>query len=358
MYFDREGWVSMRFENTYLEGFGSVLPEEVVLSTDIEDQLAPLYERFGLHQGRLELMSGIAERRFWPRGTMPSEVSAEAGRRALSASKTSADQIECLLHTSVSRDCLEPATAAFVHRKLGLKPDVSMFDISNACLGFLNGMVVLANMIELGQVKRGMIVAGESSRQLVETTINHLLENESLTRKDFKSAFASLTIGSGAVALVMSHRSVSESGHRLLGGAVRASSDDNHLCRGTADTGFSRDATMVMNTDSETLLEAGCELAVRTWAIAKEQLGWHNDSVDRVFTHQVGVAHRDRLYDVLKLDPSLDFSTLEFLGNVGSVSLPITMALGIEKNMPKTGENIAMMGIGSGLNCIALGVQW
>ncbi len=348
----------MRFEHVCFEAFGSVLPEQVVTSVDIERQLAPLYERFGLHEGRLELMSGIRARRFWTPGVMPSEVSAEAGRRALQASRTPARQIECLLHTSVSRDCLEPATAAFVHEKLGLEPHVTMFDISNACLGFLNGMLVLANMIELGQVKKGLIVAGESSRQLVETTIKQLLADETLTRKSFKSAFASLTIGSGAAALVMAHRSVSHAGHRLLGGAVRASSDGNHLCRGTADTGFSRDAAMIMNTDSEMLLVAGCDLAVETWALAKEELGWSNDNVDRCFTHQVGVAHRDRLYEILELNPALDFSTLETLGNVGSVSLPITMAQGVDQRTPSPGEKIAMLGIGSGLNCIMLGAEW
>jgi len=348
----------MTFEHVRLEAFGYVLPEQVVTSLEIEQQLAPLYERFGLHQGRLELMSGIRQRRFWRPGAVPSDVSAEAGRRALQASGTPAEQTECLLHTSVSRDCLEPATASFVHEKLGLMPHVAMFDISNACLGFLNGMLVLANMIELGQVNRGLIVAGESSRQLVETTIRQLLADDTLTKKDFKKAFASLTIGSAAVALVMAHASVSQTGHRLLGGAVRACSDDNHLCRGTVDTGFSRDATMAMNTDSETLLVAGCRLAAETWTLTKEELGWTNDSVDRCFTHQVGVAHRDRLYELLDLDPSLDFPTLEFLGNVGSASLPSTMAIGIDKNRTSPGERMAMLGIGSGLNCIMLGVQW
>ena len=54
-------------------------------------------------------------------------------------------------------------------------------------------------MIELGQVRRGLIVAGESSRQLVRTTIAQLLKAPKLTRQDLKAAFASLTIGSGAV---------------------------------------------------------------------------------------------------------------------------------------------------------------
>ncbi len=346
------------YKHVCLEAFGYALPETVVTSAQIERELAPVYERFNLHEGRLEMMTGIRERRFWDNGTLPSDASTRAGRRALEASGVSPQQVECLLHTSVSRDCLEPATASVVHDHLGLPDRSVIYDISNACLGFLNGMVSLANMIELGQVKRGLIVAGESSRQLVRTTIDQLLKARNLTRRDLKNAFASLTIGSGAVALVMTHDSVSQTDHHLLGGVIRTASQHNDLCRGSADTGFEPDAVMSMRTDAETLLDGGCALAGRTWKDFKQALGWSARDIDRTFCHQVGAAHRERFYQAIDLDESKDFSTFEFLGNVGSVSLPLTMAMGLERHPPPPGANIAMLGIGSGLSCVMLGSRW
>jgi len=341
-----------------LEAFGYVLPEEVVSSADLERELAPVYRKFGLHEGRLELMSGIRERRFWPEGTLPSDASARAGRQALERAGVRANEIECLMHTAVSRDFLEPATAAVVHERLNLPRRSLLFDVSNACLGFLNGMLSLASMIELGQVKRGLVVAGESSRQLVRSTIEQLLKTPRLTREDLKVAFASLTIGSGAVALVMTHESVSRTNHHLTGGVVRAATEHNHLCRGSEDTGFGPDASMTMRTDSETLLIGGCVLAAETWEDFKSTLRWSNDDVDRVYCHQVGETHRDRFYDAIGLDPAKDFATFPFLGNVGSVSLPLTMAMGIERQPPAPGARIGMLGIGSGLSCVMLGVRW
>ncbi len=353
------GWRWMfRYEHVCFEGFGYVLPTRVVTSAQIERDLAPVYERFGLHEGRIELMTGIRERRFWDEGTLPSDAGTRAGRRALKQSGVVAGEIECLIHTSVSRDFLEPATASVVHDNLSLPDRSVMYDISNACLGFLNGIVSLANMIELGQVKKGLIVAGESSRQLVRTTIDRLIHAPKLTRQDFKAAFASLTIGSGAVALVMTHDSISQTGRRLVGGVIRSATEHNDLCRASADTGFGADAAMTMRTQAETLLDSGCALAVETWAEFQEALGWTNGDVDRSFCHQVGLAHRDRLYQVLGLDTAKDFSTFEFLGNVGSVSLPLTMAMGIERDPPEPGERIALLGIGSGLSSAMLGVQW
>jgi 3-oxoacyl-[acyl-carrier-protein] synthase III len=348
----------LQYQSVCLEGFGYSLPEHVVTSSEIERELADVYARFGLHEGRLELMTGIRERRFWDDDSVPSDGSTRAGRHALERTDTRPQEIECLIHGSVSRDFLEPATASVVHDNLRLPRESMLYDISNACLGFLNGMISLANMIELGQIRKGLVVAGESSRSLVHTTIAQLRRATRLTRRELKSAFASLTIGSGAVAAVMSHVSVSKSRHRIIGGVVRSSTEHNHLCRGSADTGFSGDASMSMNTDSETLLVHGCELARSTWVDFVQATGWPADTLARTYCHQVGSAHRDRFYQAIGLDARKDYSTFEFLGNVGSVSLPLTMALGVERDPPVKQDRIAMLGIGSGLSCIMLGVEW
>ena len=84
----------MRYRDVCIEAVSYALPERVVSSLEIEGWLRPLYERIGLHEGRLELMSGIRERRFWPAGTLPSEASAQAGRRALAAAAETAMQAE------------------------------------------------------------------------------------------------------------------------------------------------------------------------------------------------------------------------------------------------------------------------
>jgi acyl-CoA:acyl-CoA alkyltransferase len=240
--------VAMLYRHVCIEAFGYELPSNILSSAAIEDKLAPLYEKLKLPQGRLELMSGIRERRLWDEGTTPSQVSARAGAEALKNAGADPADIECLLHTSVCRDFIEPASGTLVHRALNLSKDATVYDISNACLGFLNGMVSMANMIELGQIKKGLVVAGENSRQLVETTIETLLNHPNPTRDNIKEAFASLTIGSGACALVMAHDSVSKFKHRLVGGAARCATEFNHLCRGNAGN---------MSTDSETLLQEG-----------------------------------------------------------------------------------------------------
>ncbi len=299
-------------------------------------------------------MTGIHSRRFWNPGTRPSQGAVLAGRKAMEQASIAQDDIGCLLFTSVSRDMMEPATAAFVHRSLGLSPQCQIFDISNACLGFLNGMITLANMIELGQVKSGLLVAGETAEGLLESTLAHMLSDQRLTRKTIKPLFASLTIGSGAVALVMTDKSFHDSGHFLTGGSYRAHTDHNDLCQG----GQNAEQGTLMSTDSELLLEKGVETAAHCWSDFKQELGWSAESIDRFFCHQVGNAHARLLFERLQLDEDKNFETLSILGNVGSVSAPITLAMGIEQGALQSGQCGAVLGIGSGINSLMLGVQW
>ncbi|HEY4711802.1 MAG TPA: 3-oxoacyl-ACP synthase III [Dehalococcoidia bacterium] len=349
----------MQYKKVCVESFGHELPETIVTSLSLEERLAPIYKKFNLSYGRLEIMTGIRERRFWDDGVTPSQASIKAAEKAISKSGIKKEDIGCLLHTSVSRDFLEPATATVVHDSLGLPPTATIFDISNACLGFINGMVTLANMIELGQIKAGIVVGCESSKRLIDTTIYKLLKEPDITRDKLKLAFATLTLGSGAVAAVLTHSSLSQDGHKLLGGVTRAASQHNDLCRIEADTSFvDLDELPDMHTDYEGVLKNGLKLAPDTWEATKQEIGWKNSDIDRVFTHQVSAVHSKLLFKTLGLDEAKDFSTVDYLGNIGSVSLPITMAIGIDQGRLNTGDKVAMLGIGSGIVCLMLGLEW
>lgn len=348
----------MRFQHVCLEAFAYTLPDEIVTSDEIETRLQPVYDRLNLPAGRLELMTGIRERRFFPRGTRPSDISSITAAKAIAASGIPAERFGALIHGSVCRDQLEPATACSVHRAAGLLPSVFVMDASNACLGLLNGALLIANMIELGQIQAGIVVGTEDGRGLVEGTIESLLKDPKLTRQDMKSAFASLTIGSASAAIVLCDRKLSRTGNQLLGAHCLADSSHNKLCEGGVEFSESHDNRPRMQTDSEALLHAGVSLAKRNWEETKRTLGWRNADVQKAFTHQVGKAHRKLLYESLLLNHEIDFGTVEFLGNTGAVALPTTAAIGIERGHLKRGENVALLGIGSGLNCVMLGMRY
>jgi len=348
----------MKYTNVCIEAFTHCLPEEVITTDSLEKRCEPLYERLNLPEGRLEALTGIKERRVWTAGKTPGQQSMLTVQKLMEQTQFDPTKIGALIHGSVCRDYLEPATACSVHRALNFPPSGFVYDISNACLGIVSGMIQIADMIELGHIEAGIVVGTESSRSLMETTIRHLNTDMSLTRKSVKSAFASLTIGSGSAAVLLAHRNISRTGNRLLGGAVHAETQFCDLCRSDTDQSGGDTMNPLMQTDSEALMKEGVAAAGRCFERFLSAIGWSRNDIDKTFCHQVGRAHQKLLFDTLGIPPELNFSTLEYLGNTGSAALPTAAAIGIESGFVPDGSRVALLGIGSGINVIMLGVEW
>lgn len=346
----------MFFQRVAIESIGFTLPPEVVSSEELERQLEPAYQRLRLPEGRLELMSGIRQRRFWPRGSSIGGPSVTSARLALEASGLSPNDIGCLIHASVCRDYLEPATACRVHAALGLGPNCWVYDVSNACLGLLSGMVQIASLIEQGVIRAGIVVGTESSRNLVESTIAALNQDQQLTRQSIKPSFASLTIGSGSCAILLTDRDLSRTDNRLLHCVARAECEHHALCQSDNDQAGSA-MQPLMQTDSEQLLHAGLGVGVRTFDQLLQE-GLSRDELNASVCHQVGATHRRMMLESLGLPTDKDFSTFHWLGNTGSVALPTALAMGLRSEAIKPESHVALLGIGSGINSVMMSTTW
>lgn len=348
----------MKYENVCIEAFAATFPEEVVTTDDLESQFSELYDRLKLPLGRLELMTGIKERRLWSKGRLPGDQSVDTVERLLHSTGFDRSLVGAFIHASVCRDYQEPATACSVHQRLKLPRQSVIFDISNACLGLLTGMIQVANAIELGQIKAGIVVGTENSRPLMETTIRMLNEDRSITRQNIKGVFASLTIGSGSAAVLLTHRKYSQTGNQLCGAVVESNTDQSHLCRSAIDVSAGGSGEgQLMWTDSETLLHEGVATAKTGFARLQSELNWKPSSFDRFFCHQVGKAHQKLLFEELGLDDEKSFVTLPYLGNTGSVALPTATALGTATGFASQ-HRIGLLGIGSGINVVMMGIDW
>lgn len=346
----------MRYEQVNIAGLGYELPAQVVTSRELEARLGPVYARLHLKPGQFEALTGIRERRWWPAGQTMAAGAIAAGRKALAASGVPVEEIGAVIYGAVCRDNLEPATACEVADGLGIGKQANVYDVSNACLAVINGIMQAANAIELGQIRAGLVVACESAREIVEITIGQMLEARSI--EDVRLKLATLTGGSGAIGVVVAHASLVAGGRRVIGGVARNDTSHHGLCRWGPATGVSSAVAMEMATDATAVLEHGVALGVETWGAFLEAMDWSGGQVDRTIMHQVGAPHRDTMLAALGIPPEKDFQTYEYLGNIGTVSLPITAAIAEERGVLERGQRVAFCGIGSGLNCLMLGVEW
>ena len=333
-----------RFTNTAVLSVTSADPTEVVTSADLDERLAETYARVRLRPGQFARLAGIRERRWWAEGVSFSDGAAMAGAKAISESGVDPATIGIMLNTSVSRRHLEPATASGVHHALGLPSSCQNLDITNACLGFVNGMQLAASMIDSGMVDYALVVDGEDPQAAQERTIADL-SRPGTTARDVAAHFATLTLGAGAAAMVLGPADRHPEGHRLVASVSRAATEHHELCRGDNDG---------MNTDLKGLLDAGMQLSEELWAEAAADFDWQDMS--RYVVHQVSQVHTSTLCARLGIDPARVPLTFPVRGNVGPASVPITLTGELDDLVG--GDRVLLMGIGSGLNGTCLEIAW
>jgi 3-oxoacyl-[acyl-carrier-protein] synthase III len=339
------GNATFRHDNTALLAVTSVEAPVVVSSAEFDERLAPSLKRLRLSKRLLERVAGVTERRWWSPGTDFDDAAIEAGAKAMAEAGIEPGDVGLLINTSVTRRNLEPSVAVKIHHSLGLPSSAMNFDLANACLGFVNGMTLAANMIDSGQIRYALIVAGEDAQRTQEATFKRLNREDS-TREDFLSEFATLTLGSGAAAAVLGPADSHPGSHRILGGVSRAGTQHHELCVGGIDG---------MYTDTKGLLDGGLELVVTAWHEAQAD-GWSWDAMDRYVTHQVSNSYTNAIIKAVDLERERVPITFPHWGNVGPASLPMTLAQESQSLSP--GDRVLCLGVGSGLNTSMMEIAW
>jgi len=338
----------MRFQKVSVFGVAHVDAPIKVASEEIEKRLAPTLQRLEMKPNLIRDLSGIIERRIWDDGVQPSDVAAQAAEKAIEQAGITRDQLGILVNTSVCRDYIEPSTASIAHSKIGLPETCMNFDLGNACLAFINGMDMVGNMIEQGQIDYGIVVNGESSKFSTEKTVEKLLGPD-VDEETFRSNFATLTLGSGSAAMVLGRSDLAEGGHPFLGGVNLAATEHNNLCYGQVEG---------MVTKGHDLLVAGLGLAARTWKKAVDEFGWTIEDFDHCVLHQVSKVHTEQFCEIVGLDVESVFRLYPYFANIGPAGVPIVLSKLNEEGRIKSGDRIAVMGIGSGLNCTMAELRW
>jgi 3-oxoacyl-[acyl-carrier-protein] synthase-3 len=310
-----------------------------------------------IQPGQLEAWTGIDERRWWHANARLSAGATSAARKALAKSTVQPGDLGVVIYAGVCRENFEPATACAVADALGVRGSASVYDLSNACLGVLNGMLDIANRIELGQIRAGLVVSCESAREINEIMIERMLHGGDMA--EFAQALATLTGGSGAVAMLLTDGSFSgNKGHRLLGAVSRVAPEHHELCRWGLTPAAGLQQVQYMATDSVAVLKHGVLLGNETWKSFLKEVGWSPAQIDRVVCHQVGSGHQEAILNSLQVPKEKDFTTYRFLGNMGTAALPVTAAIADERGVLKAGQRVGFLGIGSGLTCLMMGLEW
>lgn len=338
----------MLLRNVAIIGVAHVDAPHRMSSAEIEQQLESVADKFGMPAGLLENLSGIAARRFWDKGVQPSDAATLAAKKVIEESGIPPEKLGILINSSVCRDYVEPSTACLVHGNLGLPPSCINFDLSNACLGFVNAMDYIGQLIDNGHIEYGIVVDGEGSRYTIEKTIEKMLDPE-CDVKTFRNNYATLTLGSGGAAMILGRRDKHPEAPVFRGMVTLAATQHNRLCIGQMDG---------MVTNTKELLIRGLELAAQTWELASKTFDWTAEDISQFILHQVSRVHTENLAGILNFDMARAHTIYQEFGNIGPAGLPITLSKALEAGRIAKGDRVALLGIGSGLNCAMGEVAW
>jgi acyl-CoA:acyl-CoA alkyltransferase len=332
------------FSNVSILSLSHLAGPTTLSSNFIEEQLTNTYKRLGFEKGMIENITGISERKYWDANVKPSDIATQVAINCIEKANIPIEKIGLLINTSVCRDFIEPSVACLIHGNLKLSPYCLNFDITNACLGFINGMHVASLMIENGSIDYALIVNAENPIYGIEQTIAKLSEDD-CTLEYFQNNLATLTLGCGGAAMLLCKKDLAPESPAFLGGVFQSASEYNRLCTGQIEQ---------MQTDTRMLLKKGIALGIETAKLAK----WEEENFDILIPHQVSKNYIIKICEALNLDFNKNYLTYPMYGNIGPASVPFALSKAVENKKIKKGDLVGILGFGSGVNCGLMKIRW
>ncbi|HEX2315856.1 MAG TPA: 3-oxoacyl-[acyl-carrier-protein] synthase III C-terminal domain-containing protein [Thermomonospora sp.] len=322
-------------------GVAAWLPEDLVGSREVEERVARAGDGFRPLSGIVARMTGIDTRHVAADDQQASDLAVAAARRLLRRRGLTPGDLDLLVFGSASQDMVEPATAHIVAAKLGAGCPV--FDVTNACNSFLNGVQVAEALIRTGQHARVLVCTGEVPSRAIRWRVSGF--------RQFVEAFPGYTLSDGGAAALLEPVPRGGIFHRAF------EADSTKWSVGTLPGGGTlhpRDPEYTyFHADGRRLKEAFEAMGTGLFdkALADTGLRWDDFAV--VCVHQVAMPYLEVLRERTGIPADRLVVTLPGHGNLASVTLPFQLATAIEEGRCGPGDRVALLGLAGG---VSLGV--
>jgi len=289
--------------------------------------------------------TGISERRVAEDAVTCSDLCYEAALNILEKFNC-ADDIDVIIFVSQSPDYYLPATAVILQDRLHLKKSCLAFDISLGCSGYIYGLSVMSNLLQGGQLKKGLLLVGDKS-----TTSTHYKDKStfplfgdagSATLMEYSPDggnwhFNLQSDGSGKRAIMIEH------------GQSRHPFDEtlNELME--IEPGISRAKKHLILDGFGIFNFALQEVAPNINALTAES-GIAKEEIDYFVFHQANKLINESVRKKLKIAPEKVPSSIQLFGNTSSASIPLTMCYAMKDALAAEKLTLLLSGFGVGFS--------
>lgn len=323
---------------TQMLGVGTYLPSQRVKSDDMMVDI-DTERRYGLPYNWMSSEMGIIERRMVSCDQRPSDLAIHAGRDALnSCPELNPDLIDAVIFCGIERDMPEPATAHVIQHALGLKAN-HVFDVANACFGFLDGLKLASSLVESGMIQYGLVVTGEVTTKMSRAVVDRL--KKGVSQDKARHLWGMLSVGDAGGAIIVGHSPDGQSGFMKF--HQKSESKHVNLCRYE----WKRDGSVDAHMNMAQIVARGLRLNKQIYRETLSELGW--DKVDWAIAHQTGKTTFEQAQSLHGIEECKIMKTYPKLGNITTATLPMSFQKLKASGSLKVGDKIGGLFAGSGL---------
>ncbi len=323
------------------------LPEKIVTNSEIEAKLQQNNPHLHIPENIIGITTGIKSRRFCGENEYNSTLASKAALVLFEKYSINPKDIDLLIFASAGQDLIEPATSHIVQDIL--KTSCRVFDIKNACNGFIDALIVADAFIKSGIHKNILIVTGEVCSSVIKWNLKD--------RDDLKNSFPGYTLGDMGTAIL-----VQESNNDFGLVVSECLNDSSKWKVGTLPTGGSRhprgDEYTYFSGDGPQLRDSFAKIAPKFFNDFLIKNNIDKDTIDHICMHQVSKAYLEEMVSSLKIDPNKIIHTAEQFGNVAAATIPLQLALLNEKEKIKKGDKILLIGLAGGVSVELVYIIW
>ena len=317
---------------------GICLPSERVKSDDLLVEIDS-EKKYGIPTNWISETMGIRERRMAKSECQPSELAIPAALQAIDCSLINTNEIGLIVFCGIERDQSEPATAHTIQNKLKLNAS-HVFDVSNACFGFIDGLEIANAFIRSGITNYGLVVTGEVPGKILRAAVEKL--KRGVDEKTARKTIGALSVGdAGGAVIVGLSEPEDSSGFELFNTTVDSAHGDKCKYRVLGDGSI--DGQMLMGPISKAIVTRHEKLINDTL----ERLGW--SGFDWMLTHQMGKRPFEKLAQINGKKTGKMIKTFDTLGNITSATFPVNFHKLTTTRKLTLGDRIGGCFAGSGL---------
>lgn len=314
-----------------IAGLGDSFPDRIVENDEIGKHL-------GSDSSWIFQATGIKQRRMLSKGENISDFATVAAQRALSHAKVDISEVDLIIACSNSPDKWMPALATTIHKKIGAKHGVPAFDIVAACAGWMIGLKIGAQNVQLGESKNCLVIGADAmSRSLDPKDRNCVLFGDGAGACLLRATPLDEEGGIRRIK-VFSDGTYGEILQQPGGGSANPPSQD------MVDKGL-----QFLRMDGEKVFYHAVKCFVSACKTVLEEEGLTIHDIDWFVPHQANKNILDVVAQKLGLPPEKVATNIEIYGNTTAATVPTCLSQYVNGGKILPGQKVLIATFGGGL---------